>query len=87
MSTRPTPAEWAAWLAQPRRVHTLSDLEAWIATDQPSIPAEAKATCPTCDGWCRDDRGIPCVLCGGTGIVTVGTWRRELRARIEAQTS
>lgn len=88
MSRDPSPEEWAAWFAQPRHDLSQADLEAWLATDDVAVPDEARATCPTCDGWGNTRVGGPsCATCGGSGVVDVGTWRRELRARVAAGVS
>jgi hypothetical protein len=80
---RPTPEELAAWLAQPRKELTLAEMEAWLAQDDPIVPDEAKATCPHCNGWGNLHVGGPiCPPCGGSGVVTIGEWRRILRVRI-----
>jgi len=87
VSARPSPAEWAAWLAQPRPRLTLAQVEAWLRRDDPPISDECKACCPECDGWGGPEAGVACPICRGAGIVTAGAWRAHLRARIEEETS
>lgn len=77
-----TPALFEA----PREL-TLTEVEEWLAKDDPSIPSAARATCPRCNGWGVDSRHGRCAFCHGAAVVSVGEWRAELRARIEAATS
>jgi hypothetical protein len=66
---------------------SLAEIEAWLATVDTSIPDAALATCPRCNGWGITPKHTCCAFCDGRGTTTLGAWREDLRARIEAATS